>query len=85
METLLKQGYTWVVDADLKSFFDTIPHDRLMTRIKEKIADGRMLLLIEAYLGQRVLEGAGSWTPEGGTPQGAVISPLRAALLYWPG
>ena len=40
----------YVVDADLKSYFDTIPHDRLMDRVREKVADGRVLELIEAFL-----------------------------------
>ncbi|MFH1738971.1 MAG: reverse transcriptase domain-containing protein [bacterium] len=74
---LLAEGYHHVVDADLKSYFDTIPHDRLMERVREKIADGRVLGLIEAFLNQQVLETMGPWTPETGTPQGAVLSP------YW--
>ena len=76
----LKAGHTWVVDADLKSYFDTIPHDRLMERIRERVRDGRVLELIERYLQQEVLDGLETWTPSQGSPQGAVLSPLLANL-----
>jgi RNA-directed DNA polymerase len=84
VDQLLKAGYTWVVDADLKSYFDTIPHDQLLERVREKVSDGRVLELLEAYLTQKVLETTKSWTPEGGTPQGAVISPLLSNLYLHP-
>lgn len=84
VDQLLKAGYTWVVDADLKSYFDTIPHDQLMERVEEKVSDGRVLELLRAYLTQKVLETAKSWTPEEGTPQGAVISPLLSNLYLNP-
>lgn len=80
----LKAGYTHVVDADLKSYFDSIPHDRLMSRVEERISDGRVLELIRAYLKQDVMHGLERWTPTGGTPQGAVISPLLANLYLHP-
>jgi len=76
----LKAGYTWVVDADLQSYFDTIPHERLMGRIKVKIADGRVLGLIEAYLKGAVMDALTTWTPEQGSPQGAVLSPLLSNI-----
>ena len=76
VDELLKSGYHWVVDADLKSFFDTIPQEKLMERIREKIADGRVLKLLEGMLGAGVMESAKGWQPtEQGTPQGAVVSP----------
>lgn len=84
VDQLLKAGYRYVVDADLKSYFDTIPRDRLMNRLRERVADGRVLQLVEAYLDQDVMEGLKSWTPEKGTPQGAVISPLLANLYLNP-
>ena len=84
MDQLLKAGYTWVVDADLKSYFDTIPHPQLLERVREKVSDGRVLELLKAYLTQKVLETTKSWTPEGGTPQGAVISPLLSNLYLHP-
>src|SRR6516225_8732933 len=80
VDTLLKQGYHWVVDADLKSYFDTIPHSTLMDRVREKVADGKALRLLEAFLHARVMETAKGWTPEEGTPQGAVISPLLSNI-----
>jgi len=78
VDRLLKAGYTHVVDADLMSYFDTIPHARLMARVGERVSDGRILELIEAFLHQDIVKGAQRWTPTGGTPQGAVISPLLA-------
>lgn len=80
----LKQGYTWVVDADLKSYFDTIPHERLMQRIEDKVSDTQMLGLIRQFLEQEVMESMRSWKPEGGTPQGAVISPLLSNIYLDP-
>ena len=80
VDTLLKQGYTWVVDADLKSYFDTIPQAELMARVQVKVSDGRTLKLLEAFLTQGVLEEMNLWTPEAGTPQGAVVSPLLSNI-----
>jgi RNA-directed DNA polymerase len=84
VETLLQEGYVYVVDADLKSYFDTIPHDRLLDRVREKVSDRRVLRLVEMFLEQGVLEGLSEWTPEAGTPQGAVISPLLANIYLNP-
>jgi RNA-directed DNA polymerase len=80
VDALLKHGYSWVVDADLKSYFDTIPRAELMARVKTKVADGRVRKLLEAFLTQGVLEEMNLWTPEAGTPQGAVISPLLSNI-----
>ncbi len=68
VEELLKAGYTSVVDADLKSYFDTIPHDRLLALVAKQVSDGRMLELIEGYLKQGVLDGLREWTPDDGHP-----------------
>jgi RNA-directed DNA polymerase len=85
VDKLLKEGRVWVVDADLKSYFDTIPHERLMELVEAKIADGRVLALLRSYLKQGVMEGsAQSEAGEEGTPQGAVISPLLANLYLDP-
>ncbi len=85
VDTLLKAGHVWVVDADLKSYFDTIPHDRLLARIKARVADGRVLALVGSFLRAGVLEEAKGWQPtERGTPQGGVISPLLANLYLDP-
>jgi RNA-directed DNA polymerase len=81
---LLKAGYTHVVDADIKAYFDSIPHEPLMEEVRKYIADGRVLGLIEAYLKQDILEELKLWTPETGTPQGAVLSPLLANLYLHP-
>jgi RNA-directed DNA polymerase len=81
---LLQQGYTWIVDAELKSYFDTIPHEPLLERVRAKVSDGAVLDLVEAFLNQQVLDGINSWTPEGGTPQGAVLSPLLSNLYLDP-
>jgi RNA-directed DNA polymerase len=81
VEGLLKSGHTWVVDADLKGYFDTIPQDRLMTLVRERVADGRVLALVESFLQAGVMEEGKGWQPtESGTPQGGVISPLLANL-----
>jgi RNA-directed DNA polymerase len=84
VDTLLKAGYSWVVDADLKSYFDTIPHSALKARVQEKVADGPVLGRLEAFLTAKVMETAAGWTPEEGTPQGAVISPLLSNLYLDP-
>ncbi len=81
---MLKAGFIHAVDADLKSDFDTIPKDRLLARVGQKVSDGRILGLVEAFLEQGVLDGLEEWTPEHGpehgTPQGAVISALLSNL-----
>lgn len=79
---LLDAGAVWVVDADLKSYFDTIPHQQLRARVEEQIADGRVLELLEAFLQQDVLGELNQ--PETGTPQGAVVSPLLANIYLNP-
>lgn len=84
VDELLKAGYVHVVDADLKSYFDTIPKDRLLGLVAGKVTDRRVLALVEAFLGQKVLEAAREWTPEQGTPQGAVISPLLSNIYLDP-
>jgi RNA-directed DNA polymerase len=72
------------VDADLKSYFDTIPHDRLMAQLGQKVSDGRVLNLIEMFLKQGVLDDLSEWTPEMGSPQGAVISPVLSNIYLNP-
>jgi RNA-directed DNA polymerase len=84
IESLLNEGWVYVVDADLKSYFDTIPKDRLMSRVRERVSDSRVLGLVEQFLEQGVMDGLSEWTPVTGTPQGAVISPLLANLYLNP-
>jgi RNA-directed DNA polymerase len=80
VDALLHKGHTWVVDADLKSYFDTIPFAGLMACVRAKVADGRILGLIEAYLKAEVMDSLSTWTPEQGSPQGAVLSPLLSNI-----
>jgi RNA-directed DNA polymerase len=84
VDALLQAGCHWVVDADLQSYFDTIPHDKLMNLIEAKISDGRVLDLIRRYLTQEILDTAARWTPEQGSPQGAVLSPLLSNIYLDP-
>jgi RNA-directed DNA polymerase len=84
VEALLNEGCVYVVDADLKSYFDTIPKDRLMNRVGERVSDRRVLRLVEQFLEQGVMDGLSEWVPDQGTPQGAVISPLLANLYLNP-
>jgi RNA-directed DNA polymerase len=85
VDRLLKGGHHWVVDADLKSYFDTIPHQRLLARVQQRVADGQVLALLESFLEAGVWEEGKGWQPtEQGTPQGGVISPLLANLYLNP-
>lgn len=85
VDELLESGYCWVVDLDLKAYFDSIPHERLMDRVGEKVADGRVLELIGSFLKAGVMESARGWQPtESGTPQGAVLSPLLSNIYLNP-
>ena len=81
VEQWLAEGQQWVVDADLKGYFDSIPQERLLERVREKVADSKILQLLEKFLRQGVMESGKGWEPtESGTPQGAVISPLLANI-----
>ena len=84
VERLLKSGYVYVLDADLKSYFDTIPHERLLQRMRERIADQRVLSLVEAFLKAGLLDGVTEVETEAGAPQGAVLSPLLSNIYLNP-
>jgi RNA-directed DNA polymerase len=87
VDELLQSGAVQVVDVDIKGYFDSIPHQRLMARVGERIADGRVLALIESFLKQHIMEPLGWIEPEEreeGTPQGGVISPLLANIYLNP-
>lgn len=80
----LADGYVWVVDCDLKGYFDTIPHDRLIDRVAERVADGSILRLVRSFLEAGVMEDGRLHRSIAGTPQGGVISPLLANLYLHP-
>lgn len=82
---LLQAGKSWIVDADLKGYFDSIPQDKLMIAVAEHVADGAVLEQIQRSLKQGVMESGKGWSPtEKGTPQGAVLSPLLANIYLNP-
>jgi group II intron reverse transcriptase/maturase len=74
-------GFKWVVDADIQACFDNIPHDLILNRIAERVADGNILRLIREFLSAGVLEGLILRPSSSGTPQGGVISPLLANIV----
>jgi len=85
VDALLKTGRGWVVDADLKGYFDSIPQDKLMAAVGAQVADGAVLELIQRFLKQGVLESGKGWSPtDKGTPQGGVLSPLLANIYLNP-
>ena len=84
VDRLIKEGFTYVVDADLQAYFDTIPHDRLVARVENRVVDGRVLDLLRSWLKADILKGTERWTPAQGSPQGAVISPLLANIYLDP-
>jgi RNA-directed DNA polymerase len=85
VQQLLDHGKVWVVDADLKGYFDSIPQDQLLEAVAQHISDGAVVELIQRFLKQGVMESGKGWSPtEKGTPQGAVISPLLANIYLNP-
>lgn len=80
----LNFGCRWVVDADIKSYFDTIPHDRLLLSVRSRVIDRSVVKLIATWLEAGVMEELEVRKETTGTPQGGVISPLLANLyLHW--
>jgi len=77
---LHRQGYTYVLDADIKGFFDNIPHTVVMAGLAAEVADGNILGLVERFLKAGVMEAGGFQPTRVGTPQGGVISPLLANI-----
>jgi group II intron reverse transcriptase/maturase len=76
-----QEGYHVVVDADIASFFDQLDHPVVMSRVRARIADGRVLDLIEAFLKAGVHDAGVTHVPERGSPQGGVISPWLSNLV----
>jgi RNA-directed DNA polymerase len=77
---LINEGYTWVVDADLQAYFDTIPHKKLMEKVEMRISDGRVIEMLSMWLEQEIMDGCNGWVPTVGSPQGSVISPLLSNI-----
>jgi RNA-directed DNA polymerase len=77
----LHAGYSWVVDLDLEKFFARVNHDKLMSRVKERVADRRVLQLIDRDLKAGALTDEGLEATAEGTPQGGPVSPRLANLL----
>jgi RNA-directed DNA polymerase len=75
VDQYVKSGHFWVVDADLQSYFDTIPHAPLLAKVGKRIADGQVLELVQRFLKQDIMEDMKRWTPISGSPQGAVLTP----------
>ena len=84
VSNLMKEGNLYIVDADLRKCFDRIPHDPLLNRVKERIADRKVLDLIRRFLKQEILEDGITTSPEEGTPQGATLSPLLCNIYLNP-
>ena len=81
VDQALKAGKEWVVEVDVKGYFDNINHEKLMEEIEAKISDGATLGLIRKFLQQGVMDSHQGWQPtEKGTPQGAVVSPLLSNI-----
>ena len=80
----IESGREWIVDADLKDFFGSVDHEKLLTLVAQRVADGRVLRLIRAML-KAGSYGQGRLFPtERGTPQGGVVSPLLSNILLTP-
>jgi len=80
----LHEGHEWIVDADLKDFFGSVDHEKLLTLVNQRIADGRVLRLIRRILRAGCVVGGKRLPTEQGTPQGGVISPLLSNILLTP-
>jgi len=80
----IQSGSEWIVDADLRDFFGSVDHEKLLTLVAQRVADGRVLRLIKAML-KAGSYGKGQLFPsERGTPQGGVVSPLLSNILLTP-
>lgn len=81
IQAAMEAGMCWVIDADVTAYFDTIPHDRLMKTVAQRVVDGAMLALVKRFLEAPIIDerdGGSPQRPRQGTPQGGVISPLLA-------
>lgn len=77
-------GEEWIVDADLKNFFGSIHHEKLMSLVNQRVSDGRVLSLIQSMLTAGFVDSGKKFPSEQGVPQGGVISPLMSNILLTP-
>lgn len=80
----LQEGHEWIVDADLKDFFGSVDHEKLVTLIAQRVSDGRVLRLIRGMLKAGCMVEGRRLATEQGTPQGGVVSPLLSNVLLTP-
>jgi RNA-directed DNA polymerase len=80
----IKAGAEWIVDADLKDYFGSVDHEKLLTLVAQRVADGRVLMLIEQMLTAGYQEQGRLFPTPQGTPQGGVVSPLLSNILLTP-
>ena len=80
----IQEGREWIVDADLRDFFGSVDHEKLVTLVAQRVADGRVLRLIRSYLKAGCYDGGRLFPTERGTPQGGVVSPLLSNILLTP-
>ncbi|MFJ1260990.1 reverse transcriptase domain-containing protein, partial [Cupriavidus sp. CuC1] len=80
----LAEGYEWIVDADLKNFFGTVEHEKLLTLVGQRVSDSRVLRLIEQMLKAGCIAEGKRLATEQGTPQGGVVSPILSNILLTP-
>jgi RNA-directed DNA polymerase len=82
--TELNAGAEWIVDADLKDFFGSVDHEKLLTLVAQRVSDGRVLRLIRGMLKAGVMAEGQRLPTEQGTPQGGIVSPLLSNILLTP-
>jgi RNA-directed DNA polymerase len=80
----LAEGYEWIVDADLKNFFGTVEHEKLLALVGQRVSDSRVLRLIEQMLKAGCIVEGKRLETEQGTPQGGVVSPILSNILLTP-
>src|ERR1700758_4785062 len=80
----IQSGSEWIVDADLQDFFGSVDHEKLLTLVAQRVADGRVLRLIKGMLKAGSYSRGRLFATERGTPQGGVVSPLLSNILLTP-
>lgn len=80
VKQLLSEGKEWIVDVDIRKYFDTVDHELLLDAVNEEISDGSVLRLLRMFLESGVMENGVQVATDEGTPQGGVISPLLANI-----